>query len=123
MEAVSETGLTVILSSHIVAELERVCDHLVILARPSARRARRPDRRDRRRSSPADRAAHRRGRRRAGPRRDPRAPHRAPDHAAGPRRRPCYDADWELHEVDLEEIVLAYLGYGASRPVAEAVAS
>ena len=23
-----------------------------------------------------------------------------------------YDACWELHEVDLEEIVLAYLGYG-----------
>ena len=33
MEAVSETGVTVILSSHIVAELERVCDHLVNLAR------------------------------------------------------------------------------------------
>ena len=36
MEAVSETGLTVILSSHIVAELERVCDHLVILAQARA---------------------------------------------------------------------------------------
>jgi ABC-2 type transport system ATP-binding protein len=48
MEAVSETGLTVILSSHIVAELERVCDHLVILLRraPSS-----PDRSTR--SSPA----------------------------------------------------------------------
>src|SRR3954454_9975814 len=33
MEAVSETGVTVILSSHIVADLERVCDHLVILSR------------------------------------------------------------------------------------------
>ena len=32
MEAVADEGLTVILSSHIVAELERVCDHLVILA-------------------------------------------------------------------------------------------
>ena len=32
MEAVSETGTTVVLSSHIVADLERVCDHLVILA-------------------------------------------------------------------------------------------
>ena len=29
MEAVSETGVTVVLSSHIVAELERVGDHLV----------------------------------------------------------------------------------------------
>ena len=32
MEAVAETGMTVVLSSHIVADLERVCDHLVILA-------------------------------------------------------------------------------------------
>src|SRR5439155_24044812 len=32
MEAVAETGMTVALSSHILADLERVCDHLVILA-------------------------------------------------------------------------------------------
>jgi ABC-2 type transport system ATP-binding protein len=32
MEAVADGGLTVVLSSHIVAELERVSDHLVILA-------------------------------------------------------------------------------------------
>jgi ABC-2 type transport system ATP-binding protein len=32
MEAVAEGGLTVVLSSHIVTELERVCDHLVILS-------------------------------------------------------------------------------------------
>ncbi len=32
MEAVAETGMTVVLASHIVAELERVCDHLVILS-------------------------------------------------------------------------------------------
>jgi ABC-2 type transport system ATP-binding protein len=32
MHAVVETGMTVILSSHIVSELERVCDHLVTLA-------------------------------------------------------------------------------------------
>src|SRR5262249_10934962 len=32
MEAVAEGGLTVILSSHILADLERVCDHIVILA-------------------------------------------------------------------------------------------
>ncbi len=33
MAAVAEAGVTVVLSSHIVAELERVCDHLVILSR------------------------------------------------------------------------------------------
>jgi ABC-2 type transport system ATP-binding protein len=32
MGAVAEYGLTVLLSSHVVAELERVCDHLVVLA-------------------------------------------------------------------------------------------
>ena len=32
MQEVAETGMTVILSSHIVADLERVCDHLVILS-------------------------------------------------------------------------------------------
>lgn len=31
VEVVASDGLTVVLSSHIVAELERVCDHLVIL--------------------------------------------------------------------------------------------
>jgi ABC-2 type transport system ATP-binding protein len=32
MEAVAEDGLTVVLSSHILADLERVCDYLVILS-------------------------------------------------------------------------------------------
>jgi ABC-2 type transport system ATP-binding protein len=31
-EAVAEDGITVLLSSHLVSDLERVCDHLVILA-------------------------------------------------------------------------------------------
>ena len=34
MEAVVETGMTVVLSSHIVADLERVCDHLSSSPRP-----------------------------------------------------------------------------------------
>jgi ABC-2 type transport system ATP-binding protein len=33
MEAAADGGLTVVLSSHIVADLERVCDHLVVLSR------------------------------------------------------------------------------------------
>ena len=32
MDAVAETGLTVLLSSHIIGDLERVCDYLVILS-------------------------------------------------------------------------------------------
>ena len=121
MEAVSETGLTVILSSHIVAELERVCDHLVILAQARAELA-----------GPIDEivAGHRLL---TGPRTDAGAVARMHDviRERHTERQTTllvradghvYDADWELHEVDLEEIVLAYLGYGASRPLAEAVA-
>ena len=120
MEAVSEGGLTVILSSHIVAELERVCDHLVILAQARAELA-----------GPIDEivAGHRLL---TGPRTDARAVARIHDviRERHTERQTTllvranghvYDADWELHEVDLEEIVLAYLGYGASRPLAEAV--
>ena len=121
MEAVSETGLTVILSSHIVAELERVCDHLVILAQARAELA-----------GPIDEivAGHRLL---TGPRTEAGAVARMHDviRERHTERQTTllvradghvYDADWELHEVDLEEIVLAYLGYGASRPLAEAVA-
>lgn len=32
MDAVAESGLTVLLSSHIIGELERVCDHLIMLS-------------------------------------------------------------------------------------------
>jgi ABC-2 type transport system ATP-binding protein len=32
-EAVAETSMTVVLSSHLIADLERICDHLVLLAR------------------------------------------------------------------------------------------
>jgi ABC-2 type transport system ATP-binding protein len=121
MEAVSETGLTVILSSHIVAELERVCDHLVILAHARAELA-----------GPIDEilAGHRLL---TGPRTDAGAVARMHDviRERHTERQTTllvranghvYDADWELHEVDLEEIVLAYLGYGASQPLREAVA-
>ena len=31
MEAVVEHGLSVVLSSHLVSDLERVCDHLIVL--------------------------------------------------------------------------------------------
>ncbi|MDP9343235.1 MAG: ABC transporter ATP-binding protein [Actinomycetota bacterium] len=32
MEGVAEDGLTVVLSSHLIADLERVCDHLILLS-------------------------------------------------------------------------------------------
>ena len=87
MEAVAEGGLTVILSSHILADLERVCDHIVILANGRTQLA-----------SPIDDvvATHRlltgprdrRGGDRAYARRRLRATHRAADKSARPVERP-----------------------------------
>ena len=125
MEVVAETGLTVILSSRIIADLERVCDQLVILSNAEVQL-----------SGAIDDlvASHRLL---TGPRTDPatvgrlhnviRESHterqttllvRANGHV--------YDASWELHEIDLEEIVLAYLGHranGSTEVTREAVRS
>jgi ABC-2 type transport system ATP-binding protein len=111
MEAVAETGLTVLLSSHIVADLERVCDHLVILSHAHAQLV-----------APIDDvlATHRLL---TGPRSDPstiarvhhviRESHTERQTSLLVRANGhVYDACWELHDVDLEEIVLAYLGDG-----------
>jgi ABC-2 type transport system ATP-binding protein len=117
MEGVIETGVTVVLSSHIVADLERVCDHLVILSHAHTLLA-----------APIEEvlATHRLL---TGPRHDPAAVARVHEviRESHTERQTTllvkanghvYDSCWEQHEVDLEEIVLAYLGYGAS-PVAQ----
>jgi ABC-2 type transport system ATP-binding protein len=115
MEVVSETELTVVLSSHIVTDLERVCDHIVILSQGRTQLV----------ASIDDVVASHRLL--TGPRTDPdtvarvhqviRESHterqttllvRANGHV--------YDSCWQIHEVDLEEIVLAYLGYGGISP-------
>jgi ABC-2 type transport system ATP-binding protein len=112
MEVVAEHGVTVILSSHIVADLERVCDHLVILSHARTQLV-----------GPIDEivATHRLL---VGARTDPATVSRVHDvirerhterqtsllvHSNGH----VYDSRWQLHEVDFEEIVLAYLGHGA----------
>jgi ABC-2 type transport system ATP-binding protein len=121
MEAVSDGGLTVVLSSHIVADLERVCDHLVILSQSRTQLA-----------GPIDDlvAAHRLL---TGPRSDPATVarvHQVIRESHTERQTTLlvranghvYDACWEIHPVDLEEIVLAYLGYAPAGPLREAVA-
>jgi ABC-2 type transport system ATP-binding protein len=126
MQAVAETGMTVILSSHIVADLERVCDHLVILAAGRVQLAG---------SIEEIVASHRLL---TGPRGDPAAVARVQQviRESHTERQTTllvrtnahvYDSRWQLHEVDLEEIVLAYLGErnGSTRsniPIREAVA-
>ncbi len=109
LQAVTDTGLTVVLSSHIVADLERICDRLVILANGRTQLA-----------APIEEilAGHRLL---TGPRADAAAitrVHQVIRESHTERQTTLlvranghvYDADWEIHEVDLEEIVLAYLG-------------
>jgi ABC-2 type transport system ATP-binding protein len=122
MEAVSEMSMTVVLSSHIVADLERVCDHLVILSesRPllvgpiddivASHRVLtgpRADATDVARVHQVIRASH--------TKRQTTLLVRASGHV--------YDAKWQPHDVDLEDVVLAYLGYGADALERERVAS
>ena len=114
-EAVAEGELTVILSSHLVADLERVCDHLIVLAES--------------RTMLADNlddvlATHRLL---TGPRRDTAAVER--EHTVlrieQTHRQvsmwvrlngPVHDPHWRVEELGLEEIMLAYLGMGAEAP-------
>ncbi len=115
MEAAVDTGMTVVLSSHIVADLERVCDHLIILSQADTQLV-----------GPIDEvvASHRLL---TGPRCDAAAVARVHEviRESHTERQTTllvranghvYDSCWELHEVDLEEIVLAYLGH--RRPTA-----
>jgi len=113
MEAVSENELTVVLSSHILADLERVCDHLIVLSRSRTQLAGSID---------EILATHRLL---TGPRCEPDTVARM--HAVVWERHTerqtsvlaranghVYDASWEVHDVDLEEIVLAYMSRGES---------
>jgi ABC-2 type transport system ATP-binding protein len=127
MEAVADGGLTVVLSSHIVAELERVCDHLVILAAGGIRLA-----------GPIEEIviSHRLL---TGPRSDATtiARSHAVIHASHTERQTTLfvranghiaDPRWQVDEVGLEDIVLAYLGQMSTTelvadPWAEEVAS
>jgi len=114
MEAVAETGMTVILSSHLIADLERVCDHLVILTGGRTQLV-----------GPIEEilASHRLL---TGPRDE--AVQLARSHEVVRQSHTerqttllvranghVYDSDWQLHELDLEEIVLAYLGRSGDR--------
>jgi ABC-2 type transport system ATP-binding protein len=122
MEAVADGGLTVVLSSHIVTDLERVCDYMILLARAEVQLA-----------APIEEivAQHRVL---SGPRTDPstvarvhsviRESHTERQTTLVVRANGhLYDARWQVDEVDLEEIVLAYLGRGSEARLYEEVAS
>jgi ABC-2 type transport system ATP-binding protein len=122
LSAVTETGITVVLSSHIVADLERICDRLIILANGRTQLV-----------GPIEEilAAHRLL---TGPRSDAAAVariHQVIRESHTERQTTLfvranghvYDAGWEIHEVDLEEIVLAYLGMTSAPARLEAPAA
>jgi ABC-2 type transport system ATP-binding protein len=119
LQAVTETGITVVLSSHIVADLERICDQLIILANGRTQLV-----------GPIEEilAGHRLL---TGPRTDGAAVARVHEviRESHTERQTTllvrvnghvYDTCWEIHEVDLEEIVLAYLGATRAAGRAEA---
>jgi ABC-2 type transport system ATP-binding protein len=108
-EAVAAGGLTVILSSHLVADLERVCDQLVVLAGGRCVLAGGLD------------GVLERHRLLTGARRDTSAIER--DHLVLRIDRtqrqvsmvvrldgPVHDPNWEVRDIGLEDIMLAYLG-------------
>ena len=109
LQAVTETGTTVVLSSHIVTDLERICDRLIILNGGQTQLT----------GSIDDIVAGHRLL--TGPRAGAAGVARGQDviRESHTERQTTllvranghvYDARWEVHEVDLEEIVLAYLG-------------
>jgi ABC-2 type transport system ATP-binding protein len=112
-EAVATDPVTVLVSSHLIADLERVCDHLILL---SASRVQLCDEID------AILATHRLL---VGPRRDSHhlpADQRVVEITHTPRQTtalvridgPVLDPAWEVIEPTLEEIVLAYMAQGES---------
>lgn len=114
LEAVAERELTVVLSSHILADLERICDRLVILARGRTQLVG---------SIEEIVASHRLL---TGPRDEAEnvsRMHEVVRESHAERQTTLlvranghvYDSHWAVHDLDLEEIVLAYLGQDAGR--------
>jgi ABC-2 type transport system ATP-binding protein len=115
MEAVAELELSVVLSSHLVSDLERTCDHLIVLVGSRVQVA-----------GDVEHllATHHRL---IGPRRDPANLPRGQEVIAATHtdrqstllirtEDPIHDPSWTVSQVGLEDLVLAYM----SRPAAQA---
>jgi ABC-2 type transport system ATP-binding protein len=109
MGATAAHGLTVLLSSHIVSDLERVCDYLIVLSSAHVQLA------------GGIEEIVRTHKRLVGPRTDPAAVasiHNVIEENSTDRQTTLlvhvnghlFDPSWEMCDVSLEEIVLAYLG-------------
>jgi len=116
MDAVAESGMTVLLSSHIIGDLERVCDYLIILSAARVQLA-------------GDiQEIMQTHKRLVGPRQDEAAVasvHTVIEASHSARQTtllvrthgPILDPSWEVQEASLEDIVLAYLGQQATERV------
>ncbi|HLL66688.1 MAG TPA: ABC transporter ATP-binding protein [Micromonosporaceae bacterium] len=115
MGVVAETGTTVLLSSHILADLERTCDHLIVLHASQVKLVG---------DVSALLAEHRQlvGPRDGGPlpagvAQVVRAEHAERQSTLLVRTNaPLRDPAWKADDVTLEDLILAYLGDGDSRP-------
>ncbi|HEY7849865.1 MAG TPA: ABC transporter ATP-binding protein [Ktedonobacterales bacterium] len=119
LDATVEHGLTVLLSSHIISDLERVCDYLIILSASRVQLAGDID------------EVLRTHKRLVGPRTDPAAVaslHNVIEVSHSERQTTLlvrlngqlFDATWQQQEVALEDIALAYLGQARGQPAAAA---
>jgi ABC-2 type transport system ATP-binding protein len=125
METVAAEGLTVVLSSHVLAELATICDYLVLLAVGRVQLAGEVE---------ALLAGHKLL---VGPRRDPpgAGPHQVVEASHTDRQTtllvrtvgPVHDPAWAVHDVDLEQLVLAYMRHSETtalpRPALAAVSA
>jgi ABC-2 type transport system ATP-binding protein len=113
MEFVADGGVSVVLSSHLVADLERVCDYLIVLVDSRVQVAGEVD---------ELLASHRRL---VGPRRDPGSlpsGQEVIEESHTDRQStllvrcdgPVLDPAWTVEELSLEDIVLAYMGQASS---------
>jgi ABC-2 type transport system ATP-binding protein len=109
MEIVAEHEVSVVLSSHLIADLERVCDYLVLLVASHVQLAG---------EVAALLATHQRL---SGPRRDPRSlpsNHEVIEESHTDKQstflvrtgQPILDPAWTVKPVTLDELVLAYMG-------------
>jgi len=114
MDAEAESGLTVLLSSHIIGDLERVCDYLIILSASYVQLV-------------GDiQEIQRTHKRLVGPRQEVDAiasVHTVIETSQTERQTtllvrtngPLFDPSWEVQEISLEDIVLAYLSQQATK--------
>ena len=122
MESVAEREMSIVLSSHLIADLERVCDYLVVLIDSHVELA-----------GDVEEllAEHRRliGPRREAPRLAPRqevieASHTDRQSSFLVRSAsPLFDPDWAVEEVGLEDLVLAYMARDARHERSQSLGS